>query len=507
MEEYCKILIVDDEYIMRRGIRFMMDWEAQGFQVVGEASNGKEALDMMEELNPHIVFCDIAMPVMDGIDFMRVAHKKYPNAQIVILSGYDKFEYVRQALLNGAVDYILKPTLNPEELSRILTKAASRIPGMQLKKKASCSLENRLEHFLKSSDEEIKEQEFMQYFTQSCYRIMGIPIRFHSTGGKDLAQVIFEKAEQYLKEHAPGNYLKFMHNPEFLCVVFNYPLKDEERLTAIMKEMVEQLVLIHGQAFAVAGRQRRKLADLKKDFGNPEFLEAEIFYHKGIRLYETTEQQEAEPTVHKFDFRRFSSVVSDGRYSEAAEMFQGYIYKAVEERMPEFKLKNQTKNLLYNLIGSVNSKVQALEQIRYEYFAKIDGAVYVEEFLEVFRSLMEALMECFGESQDRKLQEMLEYISEHYQDELDLTNLADTFNFNYSYLSTYFNTRMGEGFSEYLNRIRVNHACRYLEKGELSIAVVSDRVGYSDQSYFCRVFKKITGETPSAYRRGHKSGK
>ena len=131
----------------------------------------------------------------------------------------------------------------------------------------------------------------------------------------------------------------------------------------------------------------------------------------------------------------------------------------------------------------------------------------MEEFLEVFRSLMDALMECFGESQDRKLQEMLEYISEHYQDELDLTNLADTFNFNYSYLSTYFNTRMGEGFSEYLNRIRVNHACRYLEKGELSIAVVSDRVGYSDQSYFCRVFKKITGETPSAYRRGHKSGK
>lgn len=507
MEDYCKILIVDDEYIMRRGIQFMMDWEAQGFQVVGEASNGREALDKMEELHPHIVFCDIAMPVMDGIDFLRVVHKKYPNVQTVILSGYDKFEYVRQALLNGAVDYILKPTLNPEELSRILTKAVSRIPGMRLKKKTSYSLENQLEHFLKNSDEEMKEQEFIQYFTQSCYRIMGLPLHFHSTSGKDLAQAIFERADQYLKEHAPGKYLKFMNNPEFLCVVFNYPLKDEERLTVVMKEMVEQLAFIHGQAFAVAGRQCKKITDLKKDFINPEFQEAEIFYHKGVRLYEITKQQEAEPMVHKFDFRRFSSVVAEGRYAEAAEMFQTYIYKAVEVQMPEFKLKNQTKNLLYNLIGSVNSKVQTLEQIRYEYFAKIDGVVYVEEFLEVFQNLMEALLECFGESQDKKLQEMLEYISKHYQDELDLTNLADTFNFNYSYLSTYFNTKMGEGFSEYLNRIRVSHACRYLEKGELSIAVISDKVGYSDQSYFCRVFKKITGETPSTYRRGHKSGK
>lgn len=135
MGEYCRILIVDDEYIMRRGIRYMIDWEEQGFQIVGEASNGKEALDLMLELKPHIVFCDIAMPVMDGIDFVRVAHKKYPDVQILILSGYDKFEYVRQALINGAVDYILKPTLNPEELCKILGKMADRIPGMRLKKK------------------------------------------------------------------------------------------------------------------------------------------------------------------------------------------------------------------------------------------------------------------------------------------------------------------------------------------------------------------------------------
>lgn len=178
--------------------------------------------------------------------------------------------------------------------------------------------------------------------------------------------------------------------------------------------------------------------------------------------------------------------------------------------MPEFKLKNQTKNLLYNLIGSIDGKIQSLEQIRYKYFQQIDQAAYKEDFLDMFQELMKELLECLegnSEIQDRKLQEMLDYIAEHYMEDLDLSGLAQNFNFNYSYLSTYFNTRMGEGFSEYLNRIRVNQACRHLEKQELSIAVVSEMVGYSDQSYFCRVFKKITGETPSAYRRGHKSGK
>ena len=208
MEEYCRILIVDDEYIMRRGIRYMMNWEEQGFQVVGEASNGKEALDMMKELKPHIVFSDMTMPVMDGIDFIKIAHRKYPDVQIIILSGYDKFDYVRQALLNGAVDYVLKPTLNPEILTKLLTKAVSRIPGMQLKKTFS-SLESQLEKYLKGGEDKLRIHDFTERLPHSCYRLLGIPTRFSNSEGRDLSQIIFEKTEQYFSENASGNYLKF----------------------------------------------------------------------------------------------------------------------------------------------------------------------------------------------------------------------------------------------------------------------------------------------------------
>ena len=507
MDEYCRILIVDDEYIMRQGIRYMIAWEEQGFQVVGEASNGKEALELMETLKPHIVFCDIAMPVMDGLDFMRVVHRKYPEVLVLILSGYDKFEYVRQALLNGAVDYVLKPTLNPEELSKILNRVVSQIPGQKLKQKTVSSPDDLLERYLNGYDQELNDQAFNAYFPHSCYRLMGLPMRFQNPGRQDFSQVIFEKAEQYLKEHVPGSYLKFLQNHEVLCVVFNYPVKDEERLIEMIHDMLCQLSVIYERTFAVLGETHRKLTDLKAEFENPLFLEAEAFYHKGIQIYPLKEYDGVEKSLHKFDFRRFSAAVSNHKYVEAVEMFREYIWRAVQCQLPEFKLKNQAKNLLYNLVGSVDSKIQRLEQIRFEYFAKIDEAVYAEDFLETFQALLDELLECLEESmesQDMKIQGMLDYIAEHYRDDLDLTNLAEVFNFNYSYLSSYFNTKMGEGFSEYLNRIRIGHACQYLEKGESSIASISALVGYSDQSYFCRVFKKITGVTPSAYRRGRR---
>ena len=109
MDKYCKVLIVEDEFIMRQGMKHMMDWEKEGFQIVGEASNGQEGLLLTEKLKPHIILADIVMPVMDGIEFSEIIGKRFPDIQFIVLSSYDKFDYVKSTLLNGAVDYILNP--------------------------------------------------------------------------------------------------------------------------------------------------------------------------------------------------------------------------------------------------------------------------------------------------------------------------------------------------------------------------------------------------------------
>ena len=96
---------------------------------MGEAANGKDAIDQIEKLQPQIVISDVVMPLMDGVDFTVAVHHRYPHIQMIILSGYDNFEYVKQTLMQGVVDYILKPTLTPHELLGVLQKAAARIPG------------------------------------------------------------------------------------------------------------------------------------------------------------------------------------------------------------------------------------------------------------------------------------------------------------------------------------------------------------------------------------------
>ena len=92
-----KVLIVDDEYIMRQGLKYMINWEQEGFEIVGEATNGAEALQCIESLAPQIIICDIVMPQLDGVDFSEAVHRMYPRIQTIILSGYDKYEYVTYA--------------------------------------------------------------------------------------------------------------------------------------------------------------------------------------------------------------------------------------------------------------------------------------------------------------------------------------------------------------------------------------------------------------------------
>lgn len=504
MESSCKIMIVDDEFIMRQGIRFMMRWEEEGYEIVGEASNGKEALDLIPSLEPHIILCDIAMPVMSGLDFIKVVSREYPEIKTVVLSSYDNFEYVREALLNGAVDYVLKPTLNSEELLKLVRKVSQKIPDLQLKKKTVSGLDKMLERYLAGYEHELKgADEFLRVLPHSCYRLFVLPLRCRDSSGVDMSPVLYEKTEEFLNSIPYCKYLRFLLRRETLCIILNYGVRDEDRLIEDLHAFMEQIGLISERILGTLGFQYKKLEDLKKDFQTPGFLERESFYYKGVHLCSIREISEEE-SLEKFDFRKFASAVVSHKYNEAIGIFRVYIEKAVNSQLPEFKLKNQTKNLLYNLIGDSEERVQELEEISREAFDKIEKSSCCEEFLEVYEEMLdriETVLETTEEDQNVYLGKILDYIQKHYTEELNLQNLAEEFNFSYSYLSAYFNQHACEGFSEYLNKIRIQKACEFLKDSRYSIAQVSSVVGYSDHSYFCRVFKKIAGKTPSAYRR------
>ena len=167
-------------------------------------------------------------------------------------------------------------------------------------------------------------------------------------------------------------------------------------------------------------------------------------------------------------------------------------------------MKNQMKNMIFQFLDLLSMENDRKENCRYEFFKRIDQSRYQADYEQAMEEIMEQLRLCFEQSilsKDDRMDKILEYIQQNYQENLKLEDLVTEFNFNYHYLSAYFNQQMKEGFSEYLNRIRIEKACQMLENEDIAIAEVSSRVGYSEQSYFCRVFKKITGKTPSVWRR------
>lgn len=505
MGEYCRILIVDDEFLMRQGMKHMLNWEQEGFLIAGEASNGEEALHMIEELQPDIILTDIVMPVMDGMEFSRIVNRRYPEKQMIILSGYDNFEYVKNTLVNGAVDYILKPTLNPEMLLTALKKAVSRIPGMELSGEREVGCTRKIERCLLGYDSRPDPEIFAVCFPHSCFRLLAVDLKQVYGSSKEAVNRMKSRIRETALDW--GDEIAFRTitlEEDIFLGILNYRASKENKVNEEITGLIQELscgwadtFFVLGNCFTDRERLRARYQELLPWLGYG-------FYHEGEPLF-WPEQKDILPSVlSKFDFTEYSHLLSARRFAESFERMEHYVLEALELRTDPYKLKNLTKNLIYNMIIALEDCHVEAEHLRKKYFVEIDEAVYELGFRKVFYALKGDILKIlslrFGTA-DTVMREINTYIAEHYAEPLDLKELSERFNFNYNYLSSYFNSHNEEGFSGYLNRVRVEKACEMLKNSTPAIAEVSAGAGYTDHSYFCRVFKKITGETPSAYRR------
>lgn len=499
---YCKVLIVDDEYIMRQGMRHMMEWEKEGYKIVGEAANGEEALRMMEECRPDIVLCDIVMPMLDGLEFSGIVKQRFPEVKLIILSGYDDFEYVKQTLLNGACDYILKASLNPQNFLTVLDKTAATIPGMCLSKGMKVSVGEKLTRYINGYDVDLTEGDFKERFFHSQCRLLltknGKGTEWSNTMRNGLMQKLgefWEKQEAYETEVLlPGE--------DMVAVLLNYRIRDEETLQSQVKACVEHMCRYFPDCFWVLGDSVEMLAGMPESIRRGrEYLDFRFYYPDTSLL---VAEEITEPHVERFPYEAYAADLKSHHFAEALQRLDTYVTYACEQKMEEYLLKNTVKNLLYNFIVEKEKADGTLSVNKAEYFRKIDRSGYAKIFLEVFGEIKKQLdAACQNEKQPDVMAEILTYIRENAAGELDLAEIAKRFNYNYNYLSTYFNQRMHESFSEYLNRIRIEKACELLTDHikNYSIADISVMVGYSDPSYFTRIFKQQTGSTPSVWKR------
>lgn len=504
MEDLCKVLIVDDEILLRQGLKHLLQWEKEGFTIVGEASTGEEALDIISKNKPHIVISDVVMPGMDGVSLCQKIKSKYPDIQIIILSSYSDFNYVKDTFKYGVKDYILKPTLNPDELLSLLRKLANNIPGFKLKTSSEnmnieSILVERLCGYVNNDDKEFISSVFVNNSFIMC-----------SLKYKNMTSDIMEDMASYIKKQMPTTKFGIVCPQKgIICAIINFNIINSIETSSHLQYMADKLSETYENIFLVISRPFKSIDEIKNIYDREvkKYLNFKFYYVD--KHFCTTSSFNNDYIKSKFDLKRYSESLYVLEFESSLNYFRSYIGDCIKLLMiDEPDLKALCDNVIYTtitILDTLSYDVSKLKFTRTDYFTMIDQTETFNDLLKIVESFCAEILSIstsdHNEVSNYTIDKILAYISEHYNEQLSLKMLADKFHFNYYYLSSYFTAHNKEGFSEYLNKIRINKAIQILKNSDVSISEVSYMVGYSDNSYFCKVFKKYTDYTPSRYKK------
>ncbi|AYB42863.1 response regulator transcription factor [Paenibacillus lautus] len=514
MKPVFKIMIVDDEMLVRQGIKHLLDWEQEGYRIVGEASNGLEALNLIDEVSPHVILTDIVMPVMGGEKLVKVVKEKYPHIEIIVLSSFSEFDYVRSTFQSGVADYILKPKLEADYLLSILNKVTAKMVAMkpdadpradQGEAQILQSIEKLMTGYESAPDPLLLHSRFP--FGQ--YLFFGADLKQMKESGDRWS--FGNELESELQKIAMTDMvfmrLGFVNDTALFLLNVNPERRNE--LVIELRQLIPKLVHDTSETHFVISQCFADFNSLGEVYhGNYLKLMRYGFFLRERTLIEYEHLPGLPDSHFEYDMGELMEQLKRKQYRKAFTGFLEYAcLRSMDYRTDIFEFKSSLGNFIFNVattLGKMKVETGSLENAKYDYFRKIDEARYAGEAIAVVEAFIREAERAIGEtntSVNPNMDRLLEYIQDHYADPITLTEVARQFHFNASYLSSYFASYNGEGFSEYLNKIRLEKAMELLLTTELTISEISASVGYSDQSYFTKVFKKQTGISPSQFRR------
>jgi two-component system, response regulator YesN len=504
MKETYKVLIVDDEMLIRQGIINYIDWENEGYTIIGEASNGEEALQLMKVFQPHIIITDIVMPGMDGIDLVRNVKKEYPNTEVIVLSSFENFDYVKQTFQNGVADYILKPKLNAEELLHTLKKVTQNQSKTTHQKEGSSYFQQILQKTLIGYQSIREMEELLHDMPEDTFVL--IEVMWKELHAPLSNNVLVQKftVEGFAKAH----YISSKENGYLYLI--NYANTYGEKLMEMINEINASFSHVHLQwVVSKAFSNLQQLKDMYEN--NHKKLVQHRFYLPQYRIIRSDHLPPLDEVEANFDLNHMIYLFKRKQFNDAFLYLNKHVAILSQQYDTDvFEFQSWLENIIFNIIvllGNMDYDVKDLEKQKYYYFSQINEAFDVSEALnafEVFLAEVAKIVLPNNEEELSNIQLLLDYIEENYNQHLTLRTLAKHFHFNPSYLSSYFSKHHKEGFSEYLNNVRINKAISMLQSTNMSISSISEAVGYSDPSYFTKVFKKLTNSSPSLYRKKHR---
>lgn len=543
-----RIILVDDEEEVRKGIIRKIDWENLGFQVVGDAENGEDALEKIEQLEPDVVMTDIRMPYMDGLTLCSRIRQKYPSVKILIFSGFDDFEYAQTAIKLNVTEYILKP-VNVEELTEILNRVRDNL------------------------DEEIEQHRNVSLLRES-YR-SSLPI-LRELFLNDLVRggAAVQPLEQKLKEYE----VDILGARKWLAVVINVETDEPENgLTAnqtavpasgtkLSLHQEKELIPISvrqlfednlkeyyrfttfnttaGIAIIMAvddNNTQTKLIDLLGDICKETKRILEVTVTIGIGHSCSELEQIGKSYQTAVDALGYKAIVGTGKPiyindvepvsrgklwlepKDEAELIAAIkfgprehieaVIQALMTRMEDVKVHMRQYQIY--MMSIINCMIRLMQQYDLNlgqmfdtednYMDLIAGMQRREDFAGWLTRVACRMNETMNQERDNTMKKVIleakQYIQDHYQDpDLSVEMMCRQLHMSPAYFSTLFKKETGQTYIAYLTEVRLDQAVELLNTTEDKTYVIAQKVGYQEQNYFSYVFKKRFGVSPTKYR-------
>ena len=515
-----RVIIVDDEPIIRRGLRETIEWDSLGLEVAGEAADGAEALKLIEAIRPEILITDIRMPQMDGLALIREVRKLDYDVKITILSGYNDTSYLQAAIKLGVDNYLLKPIDN-DELIGNLKNAVSEIEkeaevGLRIRQGSELLRSNTLRRLVTGniSLEELKEKSDFLGISVRAERYVCAVCAMSRQSPTDVRERLSKIWVREMTGEVPGGArVAFLDGDGNLTLVtaFDSAPEGREALDQALNALAERAQREHGLALMIgAGRPVARPEDIHLSYESAlESLEYGVFMNNsGVIWYDGVPAASLPPRAFdRIDSEKMKTLIRKGDQAGLKAWLGGEIDALISEAAPPV---SQVHNLLmhiavrmtdcfHELYGSMNANAEPINFDFARLFALRRFSDMRRWLFELCDGLFDANQAVLGKSTSL-VGVAVAYIAEHYREGVSLKQVAADLHINTSYLGQIFKKETGSAFTDYVNALRIREAQRLLSNPALKVYEVAERVGFTDYHYFLKIFKKVTGTTPKDLR-------
>lgn len=531
-----KVFLAEDEFIIREGIKNNIDWQAHGYEFCGEASDGELAFPLIQKTRPDILITDIKMPFVDGLALSRLVKKELPETEIIILSGYEEFDYAKEAIQIGVARYLLKP-INGETLLQEIDSVAEIILGKQKEKEIREKYQKEME------ENSLRDQMdlFQHLVTGDCsmeellsvadkldlkimapwYSIVLLKIQSMKHDYEEYSGSIVVVDERIAKLAEPEHVLIFDRALEGRAFLFKADSEDE--LLAYQKEYLGDVKEVLSsymnlRYFGGIGTPVNRLREIPASFEDAShafahrYLVAEsCILDSSLLMQEGAAEQEdfriSAVNPEQIDRTKMQEFLRTGDLDEVIYFVDEFFGKLDGGAMKSRIFRQYiTMDAYFSIVdflkglGLQKDEIEAPDQDSSILQDEKSAMDYIVRIMEKALVLREKKASSRYED---VVSEVIHYIEDNYaQEELSLNLLASHVNFSPNHLSMIFSQQTGQTLIRYLTDYRMNRAKELLRCSSKKSSVISMEVGYKDPHYFSYLFKKTQGMTPTQYRGG-----